>query len=182
MDKYDYEKFLSQLELPFLESNQIYLHQIFETLEQEFGLKKNSHQIFVDLGAGNGQVTIFSALNYGLKSFGIEINLTLVEEAKRSIKLLKKLEKNKKKLLRKIKIICGDFYEQNLRNYDFIYIYSLPTMQKYLRHIFQTAKNGATIISHMYPFKDFKECLDLKLKLEHEGKNQDVATYFYKKI
>ncbi|MBY8985631.1 MAG: class I SAM-dependent methyltransferase, partial [Candidatus Lokiarchaeota archaeon] len=152
---------MSQLELPFLETNRICLHQIFETLEQEFDLKKNSQQVFVDLGAGNGQVIIFSALNYGLKSFGIEIDLTLVEEAKRSIKLLKKLNKNNKEFLRKIKIIQGDFYKQNLGNYDFIYIYSLPTMQKFLRHIFQTVKNGTVIISHMYPFKDFKECLEL---------------------
>ena len=182
MDKNDYEKFLSQLELPFLETNRIYLHQIFETLEQEFGLIKNSQQVFVDLGAGNGQVVIFSALNYGIKSFGIEINLTLVEEAKKSIKRLKKLKKNEKKLLRKIKIIYGDFYEQNLENYDFVYIYSLPTMQKYLRHVFQTVKNGAIIISHMYPIKDFKECLELELELEYKGDNHDATSYFYKKI
>lgn len=182
MDTNDYEKFLSQLELPFLESKKNYIYRIFEKLELEFGLKKNSQQLFVDIGAGNGKVVIFSALNYGIKSFGVEINLTLVKEAKRSIELLKKLEKNKKKQLRKIKMIFGDFYKQNLGSYDFIYIYSLPTMQKYLRHVFQTAKNGATIISHMFPFKDFKECLDLKLKLEHEGENHDVATYFYKKI
>jgi len=182
MDYNDYEKILSQLELPFLETNQSYLHQIFESLEQEFGLKKNSQQIFIDLGAGNGQVVIFSALNYGLKSFGIEINPTLVEEAKKSIKLLKEGKKYKKELLRKIKIVHGDFYIQNLGNYDFIYIYSLPTMQKYLRHVFQTVKNGAIIISHMYPFKNFKECLDLKLKLDHEGNDIDAATYFYKKI
>ena len=182
MDKNEYEKFLSQLELPFLETNRICLYQIFETLVREFGLIKNSQQIFVDLGSGNGQVVIFSALNYGLKSFGIEIDLTLVEEAKRSIKLLKKLNKNNKEFLRKIKIIQGDFYKQNLGNYDFIYIYSLPTMQKYLRHIFQTIKNGAIIISHMYPFKNFKECLELALKLEYIKGNHDFTTYFYKKI
>ena len=178
MDNNEHDKFLSQLELPFLETNQIYLHKIFETLEQEFGLKRNSQQLFIDLGAGNGQVVIFSALNYGLKSFGIEINITLVEEAKKSIKLLKKLDKNKKNLFRKIQIISGDFYKQNLGQYDFVYIYSLPTMQKYLRHVFQTAKNGAIIISHMYPFRNFTECL----KLEYEGENHETTTFFYKKI
>ncbi|MHA2326869.1 MAG: hypothetical protein ACXACB_15785, partial [Promethearchaeota archaeon] len=150
--------------------------------EQKFGLVKNSQQVFIDLGSGNGQVVIFSALNYGLKSYGVEINQTLVKESKKSIKLLKKLKKTNKELLSKIKVLHGDFYEQNLGNYDFIYIYSLPTMQKYLRHVFQTVKNGTIIISHRYPLKNFDECLDLKLKLEKESEGFEFVTYFYQKI
>ncbi|MHA2325515.1 MAG: hypothetical protein ACXACB_08945, partial [Promethearchaeota archaeon] len=65
MPNKDYENFLSQLELPYLETKNYYLHQIFKTLEQKFGLVKNSQQVFIDLGFGNGQVVIFSALNYG---------------------------------------------------------------------------------------------------------------------
>ncbi|MHA1985207.1 MAG: methyltransferase domain-containing protein [Promethearchaeota archaeon] len=172
----------SQLDLPFQETKHLYLKEIFKTLERRFDLQKDSNQFFIDLGSGNGQVVIYCAINYGLKSFGIEINLTLVEEAKKSIKLLKKLEKDKKKRLRKIKIIGGDFYKLNLGNYDFVYIYSLPTMQKYLRHVFQTIKNGAIIISHTYPFRNFKKCLDLKFKLEYGGENHGTTTFFYIKI
>jgi len=69
----------------------------------------------------------------------------------------------------------------SLKNFDFIYIYSLPTMQKYLKHVFKTAKNGALIISHMYPLKGFSICLELMQKLEYEDENHDSATYFYKK-
>ena len=54
-------------------------------------------------------------------------------------------------------------------------------MQKYLKHVFKTAKNGALIISHMYPLKGFSICLEYMLRLEYEDKNQEIATYFYKK-
>jgi 16S rRNA G527 N7-methylase RsmG len=175
-------KFYSQLDLPFQETKQLYLKEIFKTLECKFDLQKNSKQVFIDLGSGNGQVIIFCALNYGIKSYGIEINLTLIEEAKNSVKLLRETKKYRKAVLRKIKLIHGNFYQQELGQYNFIYMYSLPTMQRYLKHIFQTITNGAIIISHMYPFKNFGECLDLKLRFEHEGDNQETTTYFYKKI
>lgn len=177
----EYEKFHSQLELPFLETKRKYLLDIFKTLENQFGLKKYSKQILIDLGSGNGQVVIFSALNYGIKSAGIEIDPVQIREAKNTIKSLKRGITQKKRNLRKIKIIHGDFYTLSLKNFDFIYIYSLPTMQKYLNHVFKTAKNGALIISHMYPLKGFSICLELMQKLEYEDENHDSATYFYKK-
>ncbi len=177
----EYEKFHSQLELPFLETKRKYLLDIFKTLENQFGLKKYSKQILIDLGSGNGQVVIFSALNYGIKSVGIEIDPVQIREAKHTIKSLKRRITQKKRNLRKIKIIHGDFYTLSLKNFDFIYIYSLPTMQKYLKHVFKTAKNGAIIISHMYPLKGFNMCLGLILKLEYEYENHDSATYFYQK-
>ena len=176
----EYEKFHSQLELPFLETKRKHLLDIFKTLENQFGLKKYSKQILLDLGSGNGQVVIFSALNYGIKSVGIEIDPVQIREARIIIKSLKRGITQKKRNLRKIKIIQGDFYTLSLKNFDFIYIYSLPTMQKYLKHVFKTAKNGAIIISHMYPLRGFRLCLELMQKLEYEDKNQESAAYIYK--
>jgi len=176
----EYEKFHSQLELPFLETKRKHLLDIFKTLENQFGLKKYSKQILLDLGSGNGQVVIFSALNYGIKSVGIEIDPVQIKEARIIIKSLKRGITQKKRNLRKIKIIQGDFYTLSLKNFDFIYIYSLPTMQKYLKHVFKTAKNGAIIISHMYPLRGFRLCLELMQKLEYEDKNQESAAYIYK--
>jgi SAM-dependent methyltransferase len=176
------DKFYSQLDLPFQETNYIYLREIFLILERLFDLKKDSNQLFVDLGSGNGQVIIYSAVNYRIKSIGIEIDPLLIEETKNSVKDLKKLENYKKIHFKKIRIIHGDFYQQNLKNYNYIYIYSLPTMQKYLEHVFKTAKNGSVIISHFYPLKNLTNYLVLKFKLEHNNDNQKAYTFFYKRI
>ncbi|MFW9882289.1 MAG: class I SAM-dependent methyltransferase [Candidatus Thorarchaeota archaeon] len=182
MSNKEFKKFHSQLDLPFQETKQIFLKEIFRTLESEFNLQKNSKHTFIDLGSGNGQVIIFSAMNYGIRSIGIEISPILIKETKNSIRLLKEGNISKKKLLRKIKLISGNFYVHNLRKYDIIYIYSLPTMHKYLKHVFQTVKSGSIIISHIYPLKFLTQYLEFKFKLEHYNENQEISTFFYRKI
>jgi len=177
-----FNKFYSQLDLPFQETKQVFLKKIFKTLEREFDLRKNSRQILIDLGSGNGQVIVYSAIYYGIKSIGIEIDPILIKEAKKAIRLLKQSILFEKKVLRKITLIHGDFYTHNLKAYDFIYIYSLPTMQKYLKHVFKTVKCGAIIISHMYPLKSLTQYLEFKLKLEYNKENQERSTFFYRRI
>ena len=178
----DFRKIYSQLELPFQETRKVFLKNIFKTLEREFDLKKNSKQRFIDIGSGNGQVIIFSTINYGIRSIGIEIDPILINEAKNSIRSLREGKSFQKKVLKKITLISGNFYTHTLKKYDFIYIYSLPTMQKYLKHVFQTAKCGAIIISHIYPLKSLTQYLELRLKMEHNKENQETSTYFYGRI
>ena len=174
--------FLSQLQLPFEETPLELLEEIFNILQVKFGLTRNSNQKLVDLGAGNGQIIIYSALNYGIKSFGIEINENLIIEAKEKIKLNKKEKKFKKRLFRKIKLIQEDFFNISLENYNFIYIFSLPTMQKFLDHVFLTAKSGAIVISFKYPLNNFEKILKLSYKLELKGVQQVLNTYYYVKL
>ncbi len=178
----DFHRISCQLELPFLETKQIHLRNIFKALKNHFGLINDSKQIFIDLGSGTGQVIIYSAINYGIRSVGLEIDPILIKETKKSIRLLKEGNMFKKKVLRKITLIHGDFYAHNLKKYDFIYIYSLPTMQKYLKHVFKTAQNGSIIISHIYPLKNLNIYLELKLKLEIDKEDKETFTFFYRRI
>jgi hypothetical protein len=182
MLKKNRENFLSQLQLPFSETPLDLLEEIFYILQVKFDLTRNSNQKLVDLGAGNGQIIIYSALNYGVKSFGIEINGNLIIEAKQKVKMLKREKKYKKKLFRKIKLITKDLFNISLKNYDFIYIFSLPTMQKLLNHLFLTAKTGAVIISFKYPLNNFEKILKLSYKIELKDVQQDVNTYYYVKL
>ncbi|NHJ26410.1 MAG: class I SAM-dependent methyltransferase [Candidatus Lokiarchaeota archaeon] len=181
-DHLKYNKFQSQLDLPFLETPDKCLSEIFNVLDIRFGLRRDSNQKLVDLGSGTGQVIIFSAISYHIKSFGIEINQELIKEAKTRIKVIKKEKSTYRKYLKKIKLINFDFYQGNLYHFDFIYIYSLPTMQRYLKHIFLTAKKDAVIISYKYPLMDFEEVLDFKYKLESGEGEHKIIAFFYKKI
>jgi len=178
----NFEKFHSQLDLPFLETDNKFIKEIFQTLELEFGLENSSEQKFIDLGAGNGTVVIYTALNYNIKAHGIEINQNLIMEAKIRIKSLRKEGNFKKKLFKNLKIKLGDFFLLNLKDYDFIYIYSIPSMQKFLKHLFNTARKGAIIISHKYPLKGFNSILKEEYRLSHKNEKQEIYSFFYKKI
>ncbi|MFW9947215.1 MAG: methyltransferase domain-containing protein [Candidatus Odinarchaeota archaeon] len=172
----------SQLDLPFLETNQELIQKIFEILKLKFRLIKNSNQKLVDLGSGNGQIILFSALNYGIKSIGIEINQDLIKEAKKYMKSFKKEKLYHRNLFKKIKFIHGDFFEMDMRDFDFIYIYSLPTMQKYLQHIFLKAKNKSIIISYKFPLNGFDNFLKLEYELKSEFKDKLISTFYYEKF
>lgn len=177
----NFEKLHSQLDLPFLETDNKFIKEIFQTIEFEFGLERNSNQKLVDLGAGNGSIVIYSALNYNIESHGIEIDQNLKNEADNRISVLKKEGYYKKKLFTKIKIKLGDFYLINLKAYDFIYIYALPSMQKFLKHLFNTAKKGAIIISHKHQLGGFNSILKDEYRLAHKNDKLKIYTFFYKK-
>lgn len=181
MNKKNFYSFHSQLSLPFLESDESILEKVFSVLETKYNLEKGSEQKFIDLGAGTGLVVIYCVLNYSIYSKGIEINSHLIEEFKELIQKLKRENKHFKKKFNKIHIEHGDLFEANLEEYDFIYIFSLPTMQKYLNHVFKTAKNGAIFISYKYPFMKFgylKKVHQIDIKI----KQSKISVYFYKKL
>ncbi|MFX0041481.1 MAG: methyltransferase domain-containing protein [Candidatus Hodarchaeota archaeon] len=177
MPRIIWSNFISQLDLPFLETSPDLLKAIFQILKDRFGLIKNSNQKLIDLGAGVATVIIYSALNYGIKSFGIEINPNLIKEAKKKIEILK--VKYKKKIAKNIKIELTDLYQKNLKKFDFIYIYSFPKMQKNLKHVFSTAKKDAIVISHKYPLEGLNSYLKHEYELKQKKGNKEVSTYFY---
>ncbi|MFO7796892.1 MAG: hypothetical protein R6W84_12155 [Promethearchaeia archaeon] len=181
MNRDNIYSFHSQLALPFLESDEKTLDHIFSILEQKFQLTTGSSQRFIDLGSGNGQVVIYCALNYNIHSKGIEINSHLVEESEERIEELKKENRYDKKRFKLIHIKEGDLFDQNLGGYDFIYIFSLPTMQKYLNHVFITAKKGVIFISYKYPLANFA-FLEILYTTNIKIKKDEILIYFYKKV
>ncbi|MFX0146363.1 MAG: class I SAM-dependent methyltransferase [Candidatus Hodarchaeota archaeon] len=178
MKKSTFFNISSQLDLPFLETNEDHIKSIFETLKQKYGLREHSNQQLIDLGAGNGRIVIYSAIKYDIKSVGIEINLNLINEAKSYLKSLRAEKIHHKKVLKKIKFIHGDLFEANLKDFEFIYIYSFPPMHKYLPHLISTAKRGSILISYKYTLDGF-ERLKLDCKLINEMSKQPIFTFFY---
>jgi len=181
MDHNKYYEFQAQLSLPFLSTSPEALDQIFKTLENRFALKKGSAQRLIDLGAGNGTVIIFSARTYNISSLGIEINDILINEIKENIKKLKDTKIHNPKILNKIQIKKGDLFQQDLDNFDFIYLFTLPTMQKYLKHVFLTAKEGSIFISYKYPLEGFEFILKLEYVLDVKVEKELIKTFFYKR-
>jgi len=169
MHKHDNYEIQSQLALPYLSTRSEVLEGIFNILETEFSLKKRSKQHFIDLGSGNGKVVLFSGVNYKIKSIGIEINKNLIKEARLALKHLNWMTR------RYIKFKNEDLFGQNLEKFNFIYIYSLPTMHKFLLHLFRTLKRGAVIISYKYSLSNIKEII--KSTIEIKVKGEDIFFY-----
>ena len=181
--KYNSYSLYSQIDLPYLETNESFIKEIFKTLELKFSLKSDSNQKFIDLGCGDGRIVIYSTLHYGIQSTGVEINLNLIEEAKSKLRLLQTNKNYKKRQLKKIKIRYEDLFQLNLHKYNFIYIFSLPTMQRFLKHIFITIRNGAIITSYKYPLKNFDSFLKLEEEIELKSENQkETSAFFYRKF
>ena len=109
--KYNSYSLHSQLDLPYLETNESFIKDIFETLETKFSLKKDSKQRFIDLGCGDGRVVIYATLHYGIQSTGVEINLNLIEEAKSKLKLLQTNKIYKKRQIKKIRSRYEDLFQ-----------------------------------------------------------------------
>jgi 16S rRNA G966 N2-methylase RsmD len=178
----DYRKFISQLSLPYLGTPPEVIPAIFDILRDKFNLIHDSSQKFIDLGSGNGRTVIYSAINYRIESVGIEINKNLINEAYQTIKSLKRTKKIDRKISKLISIRNEDLFMQNLLEYDFIYIYSLPTMQKSLIHVFKTTKNRAIIVSFAYELKGFDLFLNYEYCLERQHDTKIWKTYFYRKL
>ncbi len=177
----DYET-QSQQALPFLETDRDFLPEILKTLETKFGLKKDSNQRFADLGSGNGRVVIEVGLSCGIRALGFEINSNLIQEAKTLVKQFKKEKKHPKARFKKIQFEQADLFQLNLKDFDYIYIFTLPSTFRFLNHVFITAKTGAVIISFKYPFDMFENYLKLEFVLSQKVENKEISTYFYKKF
>jgi 16S rRNA G527 N7-methylase RsmG len=180
MEHNDNYIFNSQLALPYLESDEKVVGKIFKTLSDGFNLIPHSQQRFIDLGAGDGTVIIHCALNYDIVSVGVEIKPSLIEDLRARIERIKTAKKGLNSRLRKIKVIQGDIFQQDLGTYDFVYIFSLPTMQRFLNHVFQTAKKGTIFVSYKYPLDEFSY-LEEKHQINTEIKDKEISAYFYKK-
>nr|MDO8083991.1 class I SAM-dependent methyltransferase [Candidatus Sigynarchaeum springense] len=150
-----YYDIVSQAELPYAPTPAAAIKAGFSALEMGFGLARGSGQSFIDLGAGTGEVVMYCARNFSIASFGIEINNSMVRIAQKSIRREK---------LKNAAIWKGDLFDHDLGYYDFIFIFTLPHMQRFLNHVFETARRGAIVFSYKYPLDQ----LDGLLASRHE--------------
>lgn len=108
-------------------------------------LKTDEHQVFMDVGAGNGE-KLFAALCLGFdKAVGIEYSADLVPLATQNLQTLIQNQQ--------IQIIHQDAFlisPQIYANVDFIYLYSPikdnQTMAKLTYQILQQMKNGTVLL------------------------------------
>ncbi|MBU5537518.1 MAG: class I SAM-dependent methyltransferase [Candidatus Aenigmatarchaeota archaeon] len=111
-------------------------------------VKKND--LVYDLGSGDGRALIIAAKEFHAKAIGIEKNRLLV--------WLSRLIVKKNNLHDKIKIICGDIFDENLKNADVILMYLSHKLTQELKHKFKKElRKGTRIVSASHPIVGWKE-------------------------
>ncbi len=105
-------------------------------------IKSGTHVI--DLGSGDGRL-LFRAAKLGATAHGVEINPYLVLYTKIRARLLG--------LQSRVSVRCGDFWGENLKKADVIFIYLLPwKMDRLADKIQKEAKSGCLVVSNSFIF------------------------------
>lgn len=117
-------------------------------------VKKN--ELIIDLGSGDGTALITASKEFGARGIGIEIDPFRIFISKLFLNLYNQSDK--------VKFIRGNFFNQDLRKADIIFIYLVPkTLEKLIPKFKKELKRGTRIICYKYE-------MDLKLK-EYDQKN-----------
>lgn len=137
--------------------------KVIEGVLKNAGLKRG--QKFLELGCGDGRVSIIAAIKFGATSFGVDVNPIVILKAKISAKLRGA----------KATFAVKNIFKINLKNYDVIYIFLMPELvEKYSSKLIKESKKGTVIISHGFKINPLKKYLFKTLP------SNSFPTFYYK--
>ena len=107
-----------------------------------------AQDVVVDLGSGDGRITIAAAKDFGAKAFGYEYNPDMVELSKR--------EAEKAGVAGKVEFRRADIFETDFSHATVISMYLLPHLNVKLRPIILNMKPGIRVVSHQFDMGEWK--------------------------
>lgn len=117
--------------------------------------------LIYDLGSGDGTALITAVKEFGASGIGIEIDPLRYWVSKIRIK--------KNGLSNTITVVRKDFFKQNIKDADVIFVYLVPkALDKLLPKFRKELKKGTRIISFVY---------EMKLPLKAEDKKNRIRLY-----
>ena len=102
----------------------------------------------VDLGSGDGRISIAAVKDFGAKAFGFEYNPDMVEYSKR--------EAEKAGVGSKVEFRKADIFETDFSYATVITMYLLPHLNVKLRPIILNMKPGTRVVSHQFDMAEWK--------------------------
>ena len=119
-------------------------------------------EVIYDLGCGDGRIIIMAARKFKANSVGIEINLMLFLWCQFLISILR--------LRKKIKLIYGNFFKEDLSKADIVICYLLQeTNDKLEEKLINELKPSARVISNSFSFH--------KLRVISEDSEKKIYIY-----
>lgn len=122
--------------------------------------KIKKDDLIYDLGSGDGTALITAAKEFGAKGIGIEIDPLRY--------WISKVRIQRNGLSKKIQVLRKNFFKQNIRDADVVFVYLVPkTLEKLLPKFKEELKSGTRIVSFVYeinlPLKKYDEKNRLRL-------------------
>jgi predicted RNA methylase len=124
-------------------------------------VKLSKKDTVYELGSGEATALIVASQDFGAKGIGIEIEPFRF--------LLSKISIMRKDLSSEIKLIRGNFFEEDLSGATVVYVYLVPkTLNRLIPKFKKELKKGTPIISYKY---------EMKLPLIKEDKINELRLY-----
>ena len=102
----------------------------------------------IDLGAGDGKITIAAAKKFGARALGIEYNPDMVKHAMRNAEAAG--------VTGKAKIVRGDIFASDFTEATVITMYLLPALNLKLRPQILAMRPGTRVVSHSFTMEDWE--------------------------
>src|ERR1035437_4586244 len=117
--------------------------------------------LIYDLGCGDGTALITAAKEFGANGVGIEIDPLRY--------WISKIRIQRNGLSKRVKVIRKDFFKQNIKDADVVFVYLVPkALEKLLPKFKKELKKGTRIISFIY---------EMKMPLKGEDKKNKIRLY-----
>ncbi len=106
-------------------------------------------EVVYDLGCGDGRVLVSAALRFGAKAVGIEIDLSRFLWSLAVITVFG--------LWRRVRLVRGDLFRQDLREADVVVTYLLQdTNDRLQAKLLREMRSGARVVSNTFRFTDLR--------------------------
>lgn len=112
--------------------------------------------IVYDLGCGDGRIVIAAAKRYGARAVGIDIDPSLVREAKRNAQ--------RAGVERLVEFREQDLFQADFREATVVTLFLLPAVNKRLLPQLEALKPGTRIVSNTFEIGDWKPAREIVVK------------------
>ena len=132
----------SQDPIPFVPSPMLVVERMLQLAEVKQG------DILYDLGSGDGRIVIEAAKRFGVRGVGVDLNPTLVAEAKR-----KAVEE---KVSHLVEFHAADGLTVDISDATIVTLYMFKWFNNQMRPKLQRLKAGARVVAHDFDIDEWK--------------------------
>jgi SAM-dependent methyltransferase len=150
----------SQESIPFVPSPMLVVERMLKLAE----IKKDD--VIYDMGSGDGRILIEAAKQYGARGVGVDLNATLVEQARRDA-----AEQGVSHL---VEFRAADGLTVDISEATVVTLYMFKWFNNQLRPKLQRLKPGARIVAHDFDIDDWKPT-----KIEYVNPADDKSSEFH---